>query len=342
MAFNWRREPINPYLPADGSLAQMYSNDMNGYRPLQLPVPKTPNELAADASQAMAGYTRNNMDNYRPNIMGDQVPGGQQPAPDLEGYGQSLQAASDAAAQKQAEEQQALQKQERIKEIEAEIAEIEQRIAERKRGMAANEDALNTQLAAIEARKINRQDPTSIWRWKAGMDFQKQSRKEDLARAEAEKQKSKEEQKQFVRNKISSTIPTMSIGWNTSPEQIQQFKNTLASLKTEAMNNKLNAEMNDILDMEAQLNGELPKQRAQIAMNKMKNAENLFNATKEDGGFGKDPKAYHNYLLQQFTQITRDYPEAAYDPAFIQAFEEADSKFKKQVKTPKVKAPGRK
>lgn len=255
------------------------------------------------------------------------------------------QAVTQMEAEQQAQaqaEQEALQKQQRIKEIEAEIAEIEQRIAERKRGMAANEDALNTQLAAIEARKINRQDPTSIWRWKAGMDFQKQSRKEDLARAEAEKQKSKEEQKQFVRNKISSTIPTMSIGWNTSPEQIQQFKNTLASLKTEAMNNKLNAEMNDILDMEAQLNGELPKQRAQIAMNKMKNAENLFNATKEDGGFGKDPKAYHNYLLQQFTQITRDYPEAAYDPAFIQAFEEADAKFKKQVKTPKVKAPGRK
>ena len=70
----------------------------------------------------------------------------------------------------QAQQQEALQKQQRIQEIEAEIAEIEQRIAERKRGMAANEDALNTQLAAIEARKINQKDPTSIWRWKAQMD----------------------------------------------------------------------------------------------------------------------------------------------------------------------------
>lgn len=83
--------------------------------------------------------------------------------------GGTPQADAAAAAQAQAE-QEAAAKQQRIQEIEAEIAEIEQRIAERKRGMAANEDALNTQLAAIEARKINQKDPTSIWRWKAQMD----------------------------------------------------------------------------------------------------------------------------------------------------------------------------
>ena len=83
--------------------------------------------------------------------------------------GGTPQADAAAAAQAQAE-QEAAAKQQRIQEIEAEIAEIEQRIAERKRGMAANEDALNTQLAAIDARKINQKDPTSIWRWKAQMD----------------------------------------------------------------------------------------------------------------------------------------------------------------------------
>ena len=83
--------------------------------------------------------------------------------------GGTPQADAAAAAQAQAE-QEAAAKQQRIQEIEAEIAEIEQRIAERKRGMAANEDALNTQLAAIEARKINQKDPTSIWRWKAQID----------------------------------------------------------------------------------------------------------------------------------------------------------------------------
>ena len=110
-------------------------------------------------------------------------------------------------AQQQAQQQEA-EKQARIKEIEAEIAEIEQRIAERKRGMAANEDALNTQLAAIEARKINGQDPTSIWRWKAGMDAQKAQRAEDLERVEKEKKLTEEKNLKINRNKIDNILQT--------------------------------------------------------------------------------------------------------------------------------------
>lgn len=109
-------------------------------------------------------------------------------------------------AQMEQQQQAALQKQQRIKEIEAEIAEIEQRIAERKRGMSANEDALNTQLAAIEARKINQKDPTAIWRWKAGMDAQKAQRAEDLARIEAEKQKTEKRNKELNQYKIESIL----------------------------------------------------------------------------------------------------------------------------------------
>lgn len=114
---------------------------------------------------------------------------------------------ADAAAAAQAQvEQEALEKQERIKEIEAEIAEIEQRIAERRRGMAVNEDTLNTQLATIEARKINQKDPTAIWRWKAGMDAQKAQRAEDLARIEAEKQKTEKRNKELNQYKIESIL----------------------------------------------------------------------------------------------------------------------------------------
>lgn len=198
MNFNWRREPSNPYLPADGSLAQMYSNDMNGYRPLQLPVQKTPNELAADAAQSMAGYTRNNMDNYRPNIMGDQVPGGQQPAPDLEGYGESLQAASDAAAQSQAVEQQKA-------ELQSQISVLENRIKEntaKLKNWAGNAN----QIAAIEARKINSQDPTMIWRWKMGQDAAKQQRLEDMKRIEAEKAKNEARNKEMNQYKIDAIL----------------------------------------------------------------------------------------------------------------------------------------
>lgn len=119
------------------------------------------------------------------------------------------QAVTQMEAEQQAQaqaEQEALQKQQRIKEIEAEIAEIEQRIAERKRGMAANEDALNTQLAAIEARKINQKDPTAIWRWKAGMDAQKAQRAEDLARIQAEKDKTDKRNKELNQYKIESIL----------------------------------------------------------------------------------------------------------------------------------------
>lgn len=206
--------------------------------------------------------------------------------------------------------------------------------------------------AMLDAQRINTQDPTSMFRWKAGQEqakqihdenlaAQKEQRAQDLARIEAEKQKTKDEQKQFLRNKISATLPTMSVNWNTSPEQIQQFKNTLAGLKTEAMNSNLSDEYNNILEAEAQLNGQLPQQRAQMAMDAMANATNLFNVTKEEGGFGKDPKAYHDYLLQQYTQITRDFPEAKYDPAFNKAFSDADKLYRKTVKPNKVRPSGR-
>ena len=198
--------------------------------------------------------------------------------------------------------------------------------------------------AVLDAQRINNQDPTSIFRWKAGQEqakqihdenlaAQKEQRAQDLARIEAEKQKTKDEQDQYLRNKISATLPTMSVGWNTSPEQLQQHKNTLAGLKTEAMNRQLGDELNNILDVEAQLNGQLPRQRAQMAMDEMEAAKDRFNLTEAEGGFGKNAKAYHDFLLQQYTQITRDFPEAKYDPAFNKAFRDADKLFRKKVKS---------
>ena len=98
MAFNWRREPSNPYLPADGSLAQMAANSMAGYQPLTAMTPH---------GNGMNGYFSNNA--IANNSQGFSVPNqqhGGMAQPDLEGYGASLQAASDAVAQAQAKEQQ--------------------------------------------------------------------------------------------------------------------------------------------------------------------------------------------------------------------------------------------
>lgn len=320
MAFDWSW---------NGILKQAAQQGMEGYRP---GTPQAPQGYVPYEATLNQRGLSNNMqtDNsvipgttYQPDNFGNRQP----------------QAVKQMEAEQQAAAEEA-QRQSRIAEIETEIKEIESRIATntaKLQNFTGNTD----KIAALEARKINGQDPTSIWRWKGSMDQQRINRQQDLERIEKEKAKAKEEQKQFVRNKISSTLPTMSIGWNTSPEQIQQFKNTLAGLKTEAMNSKLSEQYNALLDAEAQLNGQLPKQKAQMAMDNMANAASLFNVTKDEGGFGKDPKAYHDYLLQQYTKITKEFPEAKYDPEFNKAFSDADKLYRKTVKTNKVKPSGR-
>lgn len=188
MDWNWK-----------GILQAANQQGMEGYRP---GTPQAPQGYVPYEATLNQRGLSNNMqpDNsvipgttYQPDNFGNRQP---QAVTQLEAEQQA----------QQAQQQAALQKQERIKEIEAEIAEIEQRIAERKRGMSANEDALNTQLAAIEARKINQKDPTAIWRWKAGMDAQKAQRAEDLARIEAEKQKTEKRNKELNQYKIESIL----------------------------------------------------------------------------------------------------------------------------------------
>lgn len=158
MSFNWnfRREPdltnyigsqIDPY-----NASRIASENMRGYRPNTAFTPGTPAEQAAAA-----------MNGYRPNPQGGQfsVPNvmhGGMGQPNLEGYGESLQAASDAAAREY-----------QIADIESQIATLEKRIAvntAKLRSFTGNAD----RIAAIEARKINGADPTSIWRWKANLD----------------------------------------------------------------------------------------------------------------------------------------------------------------------------
>lgn len=178
MSFNWnfRREPdltnyigaqIDPY-----NASRVASQNMRGYRPNTAFTPGTPAEQAAAA-----------MNGYRPNPQGGQfsVPNvmhGGMGQPNLEGYGESLQAASDAAAREQ-----------QIADIESQIATLEKRIAvntAKLRNFTGNAD----RIAAIEARKINGADPTSIWRWKANLDetrraANEQNKPNDMAKVNA-------------------------------------------------------------------------------------------------------------------------------------------------------------
>lgn len=169
MSFNWnfRREPdISNYdwkkRPED--LSEIATEQMQGYRPNTALVPGSPVEQGI---ASMNGYTPNaqfSVPNYRH---------GGYAQPDLEGYGESLEAASEEAKKE-------LQRQARIEELKSQIELVQNRIDEniaKLNNFTGSIDAI----ASLEAEKINSTDPTSIWRW----NVQRQDTKEanDIVKA---------------------------------------------------------------------------------------------------------------------------------------------------------------
>lgn len=137
--FNWR-DPNRPnvnYLPADGSLKQMYANEYASYKPLSSMVPDY------SPSTAMNGYVDRGaqMQGYHPNTLGG--PSGGQIQPDMTGYGEALQNASDLASNQIA-----------IQEIDQQIAANNAKIAQleaqllKAKGNSAYADDLDRRLAA--------------------------------------------------------------------------------------------------------------------------------------------------------------------------------------------------
>ena len=217
MSFNWnfRREPdltnyigaqIDPY-----NASRIASENMRGYRPNTAFTPGTPAEQAAAA-----------MNGYRPNPQGGQfsVPNvmhGGMGQPNLEGYGESLQAASDAAAREQ-----------QIADIESQIATLEKRIAvntAKLRSFTGNAD----RIAAIEARKINGADPTSIWRWKANLD--------ETRRVANEQNKSNDTAKVNALIEATNTIENMVVEPSMDTPTKNAMLSKLADIKSNLQKN---------------------------------------------------------------------------------------------------------
>ena len=218
MAFNWRREPSNPYLPADGSMAQMAANSMAGYQPLTAMTPH---------GNGMNGYFSN--DAIANQSQGFSVPNQQHGGmgqPELDGYGESLQAASDAAGQAQAREQQIADKESQIAILEKRIAENQAKLKNWNGGDVANK------VAALEARKFFSQDPTSIWRWKTERDEarrlanEQKNTSDNVVRANALFE---------IQNDLDSIIVDESM---TSQDQ-KAYLSKLSNLKTLAQKNNL-------------------------------------------------------------------------------------------------------
>lgn len=246
MPFDWRfrnfkRDP-QPFLNgavidaenARNNLVQNAGNNMEGYTPLESTlaaqamegykpvVPATQGQLAAGASQAMQGYTPNSVG--RPFVPNDMHGGMGQP--DLEDYGESLQAASDAVAQEQAREKQIADKESQIAILEKRIAENQAKLKNWNGGDVANK------IAALEARKFFSQDPTSIWRWK---------NERDEARRLANEQKNTSDN--VVRAnalfEIQNDLDSIIVDDKMTSQDQKAYLSKLSNLKTLAQKNNL-------------------------------------------------------------------------------------------------------
>lgn len=191
MSFNWnfRREPdISNYewkkTPED--LSEIATEQMQGYRPNTALVPGSPVEQGI---ASMNGYTPNDqfsVPNYRH---------GGYAQPDLEGYGESLEAASEEAKKE-------LQRQARIEELKSQIELVQNRIDEniaKLNNFTGSIDAI----ASLEAEKINSTDPTTLWRW----NIQRQDTKESNNNLKKEAiEKFKNEVNKWKRTPFASTV----------------------------------------------------------------------------------------------------------------------------------------
>lgn len=144
--------------------------------------------------------------------------------------GGTPQADAAAAAQAQAE-QEAAAKQEQIADIQSQIKALETRIAQNKSKLQ-NWTGNANQIAAIEARKINSQDPTMIWRWKSDKD-------EARRIANMEKEKTKSTQQNNVKFEIDNTLSSITPRSDASSEEVQRNITKLYDLRTLAQKNEM-------------------------------------------------------------------------------------------------------
>lgn len=136
---------------------------------------------------------------------------------------------ADEARKAQALQAQAEGRQNRISQLQSQIAELEKRIADNKVKLNSwNGNA--EEIAAIEARKIYSQDPTSIWRWKVDRD---ETRK--LARDKSADNVTRANALFEIKNDLDSIVVKDDMDSQTQ----SAFLSKLANLRTLAQKNNL-------------------------------------------------------------------------------------------------------
>ena len=202
-----------------------------------------------------------------------------------------------------------------------------------------NENPDYKKIDSLAAQRINNPDTTfSNWRWKKGQDNAMAIRKQDLERAKAEKEAAKERAKRQALNKVTNTLGTINIGINTTPDQVQQYRNTLASLMTEAQNAELE-DLSSIIKMQERLNEPLPYD----VMEDLKDQMDLYNknfANKmEDGSYGSNNN-YATYKKNLEDLWAKATPEMQMNRRFKLAYDTARAAHAEKTKNkPTIRRP---
>ena len=158
-----------------------------------------------------------------------------------------------------------------------------------------NENPDYKKIDSLAAQRINNPDTSfSNWRWKKGQDDAAAIRQQDLERAKLEKEAAKELARRQALNKVTNTLGTINIGLNTTPDQVQQYRNTLASLMTEAQNAGLE-DLSSIIKMQERLNEPLPYDVMEDLKNQMDLYNKNFESVAGDGRYGSNNN-YDTYV----------------------------------------------
>ena len=185
-----------------------------------------------------------------------------------------------------------------------------------------NENPDYKKIDSLAAQRINNPDTSfSNWRWKKGQDDAAAIRQQDLERAKLEKEATKELARRQALNKVTNTLGTINIGLNTTPDQVQQYRNTLASLMTEAQNAGLE-DLSAITKMQERLNEPLPYDVMEDLKDQMDLYNKNFDRVVGDGTYGSNnnPDTYAENLNKLWSQAT---PEMQKDRNFKLAYDTA-------------------
>lgn len=251
--------------------------------------------------------------------------------------GGTPQADAAAAAEQQAQ-QEAVAKQQQVDDIKSQIQVLEERIKTNKAKLK-NWIGKAGEIAALDARKINNNDATSIWRWKNSS----QNTNNDLERIQAEKDAAKEKALQNLKYKIDAQLKPMDIGMGTTENDIKAWNNTLADLEEQGLSGDVGEDyMNKIWNMQSKLkNSKLPSNAAAQLNYNFTTMMNNFDKIESQGGYGKNRDKYLADIDANWEAIKNLYESnGAEVPLEIRTqYIEARNKFNKKKTTPRAGAP---